>query len=426
MIELSSRKKSKIRLDEYNYQKDIEIRKTLVQLPPLAIELIDEILYSKKTMSIWKLAQSVEAVTEEIVPILESLEKLGLLTISDTEVTSHKEAKKYFEYEILRFSDDFRPDLSFFQALLKHLPIHILPNWYQIPKSSNHIFQSIVEKYLHTPLLYQRHLMEVKTDPILSTIIEALLEEGKSELSTREIQERLKISDKELQETILYLEYNFICFASYKYIEGRWEEYLIPLYEWQQYQESRNQSFLIADEEIEGNKKNPFAFIEELSAYLVQPGNKEELSHFSQSLHFLDKEEQLQKAGKEWLALSDEEKSLYLFQHRQLFTPISSVGERAFCEAEKSVRNVIGKGWISFDHFLSFAEISLDQSTKVTLENKGRLFRYVYPEYTPEQKNFIHEVVFDHLYKMGMVFTGRCQGKDCFKVTPFGEKFFAL
>lgn len=432
MIELSSRKKSKIRLEEYNYQKDIKIRKTLVELSPLAIELIDEILYSKRTMSIWKLAQSVEAVSEEIIPILQELEKLGLLTLSETEITTHKEAKKYFEYEILRFSEDFRPDLFFFQALLKHLPIHILPNWYQIPKSSNHIFQSIVEKYLYTPQLYQRHLIEVKADGVLSAIIDQLADGAVDQIPTKELQESLQISDEELYEAILYLEYNFICFAKYVQKNGKWEEYLVPLYEWRQFLSSKKSlPFIPYVEEIEIKEERAFGFIQDLTAYLqgeetLLSNKAQELQTIANQLHFINDKKELQKTGIEWLALANEEKSLYLFQHRHLFFPYSNVGERAICEAEKSVREVIGKGWIPFEQFLSFAEIALDNSTKIILESKGRLYRYVYPEYTQEQKEFIHAAIFGNLYKMGMVSIGCWKGKDCFMVTPFGEKFFAL
>ena len=41
--------------------------------------------------------------------------------------------------------------MEFIQLLLRKVPIDILPTWYPIPRTSNSIFDSLIEKYMKTP-----------------------------------------------------------------------------------------------------------------------------------------------------------------------------------------------------------------------------------------------------------------------------------
>ncbi len=49
---------------------------------------------------------------------------------------------------------------TFFEVL-KRIPISVLPNWYSFPRSTDHIFDSIIEKYMMTPKVYRRHLLDL-------------------------------------------------------------------------------------------------------------------------------------------------------------------------------------------------------------------------------------------------------------------------
>ena len=55
----------------------------------------------------------------------------------------------------------FQPDMEFLQGLLKKVPIHCLPAWHAVPRTSNNIFESLVEKYLLSPQIFQRYLSEL-------------------------------------------------------------------------------------------------------------------------------------------------------------------------------------------------------------------------------------------------------------------------
>ena len=462
MLETTETKKSRIHLEDYNYIKDLENRRFLTTLSPFAFDVIDEIFYSKRTIPIWKLAKDLDFSIDNLTPILHSFEKIGLLEIIDETITVDKEAKKYFECEILRFHEEFIPDLDFFQELLKKVPIHILPAWYNLSRTSNNIFSSIVDKYLSTPQLFQRHLLEVKADPILAGIIEDLFQSPYLELSSEEVKKKYHLTQESFDEYLLHLEFNFICFAKYKKKKNHWEESLSPLHEWIQYSNCKFCHSSLPSEKVKLLREKDFAFIRDI-AKMLQAKEAIYLDDFvSSSTTLQDKTVKALRAlfgnlpqnyflqlltkidllnlgknqkgyltvtsiGKEWLEKPLETQALFFYHHpsNSLLDNCIAFSDRSLCEAEKSIKSAYNK-WILFETFLQTVNISLDEQTKVTLMKKGKAWKYQYPEYSQEQKAFIHKVIFESLFEAGMVKIGLYQGEECFCATEFAKTFFGL
>src|SRR5580692_7310262 len=172
MHELSQARKNKVCLEDYNFRHEIENRLLMARFSPLDLEVLEEILYSSIKVSVSKLAKTLDLGSEEIQAILGTLSKTGLFTFEGDLICIDKDMRKYFEMQLLKFDPDFKPGMEFLQSLLKRVPISILPGWYSIPRTSNNIFDSIVEKYLLTPQIFNRYLSELSfTNPLLSHVM---------------------------------------------------------------------------------------------------------------------------------------------------------------------------------------------------------------------------------------------------------------
>ena len=145
----------------------------MAQFTSTDLEVLEEILYSSIQIPVEKLCKNTDRSLEEVLPTLQKFAKAGLLVLQKDTITVDKEMRKYFEFQIEKFDEDFKPGMDFLQSLLKKPPIHVLPIWYSIPRTSNNIFDSLVEKYLQTPQIFQRYIMELNFgEPVLKNIIQ--------------------------------------------------------------------------------------------------------------------------------------------------------------------------------------------------------------------------------------------------------------
>ena len=176
MVETNIFRKNKINLEDYDYQKDIQNRVLMSHFSTEDLEVLEEIVYSSQKIPISRLVDQLDKNLDKLQAILEKLAKTDLFKIEEDTVVVDKEMRKYFETQIQKFEEDFTPGMEFLQALLKKVPIHVLPNWYPIPRTSNNIFNSLIEKYLETPQTFQRYLSELNLgDPVLNGIIQIYL-----------------------------------------------------------------------------------------------------------------------------------------------------------------------------------------------------------------------------------------------------------
>ena len=168
------KRKHKIVLSDYNYQRDIENRLLMAEMTIFEVNVLREIVDGSLKIPIKQLANHLDVSQKELLPVLEKLSKTKLLEYNHETICVDKEMRKYFESEVLKFDDTFEPDMEFLQGLLSKVPIHVLPSWYLISRSSNHIFKSIIDEYLITPKIYQHYLNDLHfDDPIIWRFIPA-------------------------------------------------------------------------------------------------------------------------------------------------------------------------------------------------------------------------------------------------------------
>ena len=414
MLELTSPRKSKINLSDYPLQQDVDSRILFSEATIFDLEVLEAILFSPLKILVKKLAHSLNSSEEELKPILQKLSSVGLIQVQNGILTVDKERRKYFEFQIARFEDHFRPNLEFLHGLLKQVPIHILPSWYAISRTSNNIIESILEKTLLSPHTYQRSLEELHTlDPIYGAIVDDLFSSLSLQIPTSQILTKYSLTQRTFEEILLQLEFRFICFATYRKVEGHWQEWVVPFFEWQQHL-----SFLKETEAPSVNidhASEEFAFIKEMETFLKQKEGREKVV---QKTLFLKLAEMrggqltVLENAKEWLKLSLEQRALSLYRNPDPFYL-----ERNVREAEKVVKRVLHGNWVFFDDVLKGTKVWLREDQKLWQQWKISI-------YNEEERDFLKAVVFDWLFECGMVKVGTYQGRDCFAVTPFGQNFF--
>ncbi len=442
-------RKLKIQLSDYDYISDVRQRLLLKALSQDEVEILEEILFSPLQFTVDYLAKNLNTSPKELFPILEKLSLLGLFSIQNNSIQIDKEKRKYFELQLERFSSDFRPDMEFLQNLLRSLPIHILPSWYHIPRSSNNIFSSLLEKYLQTPQIYQRHLFDtLSEETLLSQIGRDVIQSGSVE--TEELLSRYTLSREELEEIIITLEYQLIAYSSFKEDEDGWKCILTPLTEWQEYKSSLKDMECISSEEassISLYRPQEFAFIEDMTSLLeltlkdrtltpqkaasllsLEEVYVEKLLNKLKLLGLLAIEEGKLKSTSyaiDWIEIELVKRAHITFKHPHNFLVIQKASplatKRTLLEIEKSLSLVPHNKWVYFADFLAHCKIALSEEKKISLKKNGRFWQYALPEYDREEKEFIRITILDWFFESGIVHVGTLHSKPCFCLTKLGR-----
>jgi hypothetical protein len=437
---LKNPKRGKVILSDYDYQSDVRDRLLLSEITPLDYQILEEILFSPVKFTLEKMSDNLDLSIEEIFPTIEKFLPTGLFQLEGTNLLINKEKRKYFETHLQKFEEGFTPGMEFLQNILRSIPIDVLPIWYHIPRSSNNIFHSLIEKYLLTPAIYQRYLLEYFSgDDLVTQIAKDIHRAPCVPIPAIQLQQKYALTKKECTELLLYLELSVIASVYYERNADGWEEIVTPFSEWREYQ-----SFVASSEppsiedEIVSYSVKEYAFIEEMKD-LLEKALKNPLSidrHSSvdrlinklQILGLVTVEGDLLKAtptAEEWIKIPIEERSHITFKHPHNFLAIqkrfSHSNQRAVLEIQKGLASVTKADWVYFDDFLSGSQIALYEEQKVTLKQIGRSWRYEIPSYSPSEREFIHHIIFDWLFESGMVQIGTCKGRDCFKLTTLGR-----
>lgn len=432
---LDALRKNKVHLADYPYAQDVECRLLMSDFSTLDIEILEEILYSPLKISLTKLARSLSCDESEIVPSLKKFEQVGLLSFVEDTLLIDKDKRKYFEFEITRFDPHFKPDMEFLQGLLRKVPIHILPTWYAIPRTSNNIFESIVEKYLLTPHIFQRFLNELHfADPILNSIIQDVHTSPDLKVSSSDLIAKYNLTAKSFEEMILTLEFNFACCLVFEKEGDHWLEFVTPFHEWKEYLYFfRATEPVCIDSPIEKRDESDFAFIEEMSDLLLKAKKSPLVIASSPALEKLTllklaeyeaRTLRILEAGDAWLDLSLDNRALYLYRNPHNKILSLSVSERYIREAEKAVKRVLHGEWVYVDDFIRSSLVPLNEQSVIALKRLGKQWKYALPVYSEEEKTLLRAVIFEWLYEFGMVQVGMCRGKECFALTSFGRFFF--
>lgn len=435
-------RKNRIILSDYDFRRDIETRLLFSSLSPFEIELLQEILDNSLKFPIDELMDLLEASEADVKAGLETLTATKLYQIQGRTIVVNKDVRKYLEWHIQKFDANFRPGMEFLQGLLAQVQQLPLSNWYALPKTSDDIFLTIVDKYMLTPKRYQRYLNELCFDeghPLMENVIKALFASPGLELDAAQFIAEHKMTKEQFHEFVLHLEFNFICCLVYREESGVWREKLVPFDEWKKYLEFKAETLpkpLSNAECVKRKHADDFGFIQDLEAAVRSPAKKENSPNLIEkavSLKFLagdNGQVVITPKGEEWLEKSVQEKAMDLYFHtlschRYYSGPDEQVeySDREIREVEKSLKTVINSDWVYLDDFVKGVTAAIGDCKPVALKPKGKRWSYAVPTYTNEELGFIRKVIFGHLFECGMVAVGSDNNRDVFAVTPFGRTF---
>jgi hypothetical protein len=455
-------RKNKIDLSDYNYARDIENRLIMAQFSVFETDILREILHSSLKFTVKQLADALSYDEEAIIPVLDKLSKTKLLHRMNNKVTVDKEMRKYYETQILKFDEDFEPGMEFLQSLLSKVPIHALPSWYVITRSSDKIFNSIIEKYLLTPKIYEKYLQELSfDDPVLHAISGDVFAAPDFTISAQTLREKHSLSQEEFEKNMLLLEYHLVCCLNYTRVNDHWEEIVTPFHEWHEFlrfQKQRTPTPISDSHNIQRLHPLDFGFVKDIG-YILKHIQKKALdlkqtpaSHthvflskdISHLLPHLDPSSpstqkyleslvlkllQLQVAevannqlcplptAQKWLGLHVQDQALSLYR----LPVLTTFTDRDIREIERSLKRVVSWGWIYLDEFLKGLTISFGNAEPVTLKNKGKRWKYTHPSYSDEEYALVKTIICDKLFEAGMTAIGFHHSRLCFCVTPFGR-----
>ena len=448
-------KKNRIDLLDYDYRRDLENRQLLSQLSGFDIEVLNEIVFNSLKFPLQSIAETLDVTEECLQSSIDKLSMSGLFCVIEGTVHVDKEMRKYYELHTEKFDEDFRPDIEYLQELLSHIPIHVLPNWYAIPRSSNNIFDSILEQYMRTPKVYERYLKDLEFDnPLLNEIIQLLYKSSELILSVEEISKQFNLPNNELSEILLFLEYHFVCFVSYRKNGSEWEEVITPPHEWTVFLQKVNQLKPIEIDQVEKIRRchqHDFGFVQDLTLltrhmsekplsiatiddikeFLPDIESNPEPDLYLECLRDILETFQICKiddnqlfpgsASQDWVQKSIQEQALTIYR----FNKIEGKSSEAYVdknmrEIEKNLRKVMDSGWIKFPDFVNCMTAAIGDAQPTTLTRKGRKWEYALPKYSDQDKELAFNIM-KQLFQAGMLATGIHEGEYCFCVTPFGR-----
>ncbi len=450
----SQGRKTKIELSDYDFERDLSSRLILSRLSVFEIDVLKEVVFNSLSFPLQELSETLESPPNKILSALERLEPTKLFTLTDQTISVNKEQRKYFEVQIERFDEDFQPDTVFFQSLLSLIPIQLLPTWYAVPKTTDDIVHSIVDKCHRTTKVFERYLAELQfEDDIITAIVSDIYQSPELSIEVPEILKKHDITRERLEEILIYLEFCKVCNLNYRNLEnGEWKQEVTPFYEWRQYllflknTECNNS---VTPEEIKGFFSHDFGFIEQLDTTLQsiaeQPIPAPEVKQYSSGYYSF---EELQDRVFDricnvnltktedgtvyhtentsiWLEKPIQEKAMALYfstihKYRKR-TEDQEFNDRDIREVERGLQRIINSGWVPLEQFISGLTASLGEDHEIKLQKKGRYWCYAIPEYNENQLEFIRHVIFHHLLESGMVAIGEYEGVTYISVTRFGQ-----
>lgn len=445
-------RKAKVNLADYPYRRDIDNRMVMAQLSVFEVHILQEIVHHSVHISIEQLAKEVHLAVDQLIPILDKLSATKLFKRQGMKLVVDKDMRKYFEFQLEKFDEDFEPNLDFLQNVLNRVPIHVLPLWYAIPRTSDNIFASIIEKYFLTPKVYRQYLSELEFDhPVFNSIIQDLYQAPDFKISATHLMTKYGLTRETFEEYLLLLEYQFVCCLSYTRVEEEWQEVVTLFSEWLEYLQFEVQTKpLPIRDSVESTYHSKFNFVHDLITLLQACQNKKTTPEKVKNIHastalqlhsVVNKLIQVEfvkqaangqlmatEKGKEWLTKPFPEQiahlasdPLNLLSNAADFSTLIHV--RNLHLIEKSLRRLLPNEWVDLNQFLEGFSAPIGDRGPIILKNKGKKWRYELPTYTTHEKQFIQTVILERFAELGLVETGFYQDKPCFCLTSFGNHF---
>jgi len=441
-------RKTKVVLSDYPYRKDIENRLSLSTLSLFEVEVLREILHHSLKFPIEQLAEIVETTQKKLTPVLEKLSATKLFKIDHNNLIIDKEMRKYYEFQIERFEEDFEPNLDFVQSLLNKVPIHVLPNWYAISRTSDNIFASIIEKYFLSPKEYRQYLAELQfDDPKIKEIIYDIYHSQNFKVHAADLIKKHKLTREQFEEYILLLEYHFVCCLRYDLENDQWEEVVTPFQEWLDFllfEKNANPKPIQDIAKIKQNCEKEFWLVKDLVTLIKACSSKKiKVSELkSSSLSYPDHLKRLVEVALQLDFIKNEKASSIVATERGLLWMNKSIPSQAhdlilnipylngplwtmknIRLIEKSLKVLQTKEWVYLDDFIQGFSGTLGNREPTLLRNKGKKWKYTFPTYHPEELEFVQTVIMERLFELGIVTTGTHKDKPCFSLTHYGAQY---
>lgn len=407
-------KKCKIKLSDYDYEREIEFRKFLASLNTNERAFFQEIQLLSLRVS-----------KDELEPhltgdeLLSKFQAVGLIRNMGNEIVVNKELRKYFELDAGKFDGTVLPDTQYVKGLLQRLPQHLLPVWYPLPQSAAHIFSALVEKMFRSPKLYEAHVADLKfNDPIAEEILQSVYTHPELSVEANKIQHAFSLDDTEFHKLILLLEFHFALFLSYEIRDGALVEVLTPLKEWREW--------TLKKRALEGTSKKGepdsyhirgFDVVQKMGAWAIQEPLVRKLVVDLELGLEIDGELQQSHAFKTWKGMALEERGALLL--RRLLQTVTHPRVR---DVEKSLKHFSDKGWVLFDDFFAHPTKGAAEDD-AKLERTGREWGYVAPALDLKTMDEMFRWMSGPLAWAGILETGTVGGKECFRVTSWGRAF---
>lgn len=433
-------KKNKVSLRDYPFQRDIDNRILMSELSTFEVDVLRELLNGSLHTTVEDLADTLQMEETRVAAALQKLGRTQLLGLHGGSVTVNKELRKYYESQIVKFDEDFEPGVDYLLGLLSKVPIHILPVWYSISKTTDNINTSIIEKYLLTPRVYLRYLEELLfDDPILHKIVKDVFNAPEYQITATELKARYSLSRERFEEYMLQLEFHFVCCLSYTRNDEQWSEVVTPFYEWREYLITLDKNLAKPIEDVDAIKRThpeDFGFLIQMQSAVAEVVKgkgaviSSALSTVMQQLlliEFCDGGWIPGSQAEAWLNMSEYDRAIAVYR-----LPIEADGaagidpavyiDRNVRAAEKNVKAVLAAGWIYFDDFVRGVVTPLGDAEPITLKRIARnRWKYLFPSHTEQEVAVFRHSIFERLYQVGIVATGMHSNKACFCVTPFGR-----
>jgi hypothetical protein len=452
MMDVVQARKCKIVLEDYDAKKDVENRLFMARLPASELVVLEEILHSSLQIPLSRLVRDLDVPEEQIRSVVEKLEKTGLLKLQGDTAVVDKEARKYFEGLMELFEEDFVPSMEYFQTLLKKVPVHALPNWYSVPRTADSIFDSLIERILLTPQLYQRYVAEQTAyEPTLQRVLEAVMSAPDLAVPAEQLRADLGWTAEEFEELMLQLEFQLLACLVYRQKQGRWEQVVTPFQEWGDYIRHLRRS---SPPELDASEVQPMLEGEAPILEGMRSCLQQALKRALPLVRFQGRwapEHQVDvwgmrmvdlmeicglavvsegklvplAAAEAWCSLSLEDRAMGLYRNT-LHRPagLERIQERYLRDAEKSLQRIVHQGWVRWTDFLQAMVAPLRQDQVVQLRKKGRHWRYALPEYSESERDFLRELMLNWMFECGIVVVGEAEGAPCLRVTEIGKMLF--
>jgi hypothetical protein len=447
-FDLQFQKKHKVDLSEYTVDQDLFFRAKLAELEPTTTRLMIELFYLSSKTTLPKLKNALDLTENELKLFFDRMAPFQILSLEQDVVLIDKEVKKKIECFLAKFEEDFIAGIEYFQALLKQVPISILPTWYSLPRSCDSIFLSLKEKIFQTPAQYLRHIKEVETEKYpIQPIVNALLANPSAPLKLFELKKLTGLDGAELDECILFLEFNFIAVLTYRENEEKWDAELSLPEELKNYLKKQSVTPPFTDLvqfDVVPDRGIPLTFAFDLSqairfaklyplkvslqdeAYTFDPFSLEKLKGVLPCstpylvnillkgldldlLRVVDGFVTLHPQAEPWLLYSIEKQALSLYKVLWMQKNQSAK------QAEKGLSTIISRGWVLADEVIDFIS-----SGKPVL-SRGR-DGYIYE--IQDEVKLTHEHL-NTLFESGLIEWGTFEKKRCLRLTELGKQICA-